>query len=48
VYRFVGVARHKQQFQARLRLEKKTIFLGGYASEEEAAMAYDKALIYKV
>jgi len=48
VYRFIGVTRCKKQFKTNLPLEKKRFSLGGSASEEEAAMAYDKALIYKV
>jgi hypothetical protein len=40
---FKGVHRHRSKWQARIRVNGKTIHLGTYDTPEKAAAAYDKA-----
>ena len=41
--RFKGVSKNSGKWRARIRLNKKEIFIGNFNTEEEAAIAYNQA-----
>lgn len=42
-YRGVNFCKSSQKFNAQIRVSSKTVHLGRYVNEEEAARAYDRA-----
>lgn len=45
LYKGVGQSTGSKRFYARIRVDKKPLYLGSYPTQEDAAMAYDAAAV---